>query len=71
MATPSMEDAGVLSPDGTKLAFVSTAEGHKTNIWVKDLTTGSAVGLTNTAGVAGDPSVPDGYFQPSWSPDGE
>src|SRR5690348_17073859 len=31
----SMEDAGVLSPDGSKLAYVSTQGGARTtNIWV-------------------------------------
>lgn len=71
MTTPSTEDAGALSPDGTKLAFVSTADGYKANIWVKDLTTGELINLTGTSAVAGDPSSPDSYFQPSWSPDGE
>ncbi|KAJ4418119.1 hypothetical protein N0V82_005783 [Gnomoniopsis sp. IMI 355080] len=71
MTTPATEDAGALSPDGTKLAFVSTAEGHKANIWVEDLTTGDLINLTGTSAVAGDPSSPDNYFQPSWSPDGQ
>lgn len=53
IATPSVEDAGVLSPDGTKLAYVSTANGHKTNIWVMDLATGTKRNLTNTANVKG------------------
>ncbi|EMR62348.1 hypothetical protein MGN70_004645 [Eutypa lata] len=71
VATPSLEDAVALSPDGSMVAFVSTANGYKTNIWVMDLTTGSQRNLTNTSAVAGDPSKPDGYFRPSWSPDGE
>jgi Tol biopolymer transport system component len=70
-ATPSVEDAAALSPDGRKLAFVSTGNGYKANIWVMDLVTGSQHNLTNTNTVAGDPSKPDGYFRPSWSPDGE
>lgn len=53
IATPSVEDAGVLSPDGTKLAYVSTANGYKTNIWVLDLTTGVGQNLTNTDAVKG------------------
>ena len=33
-----MEDAGVLSPDGKSLAYVSTQGGARTaNIWVMDL----------------------------------
>jgi Tol biopolymer transport system component len=71
VATPSVEDAAALSPDGRKLAFVSTANGYKANVWVMDLATGSLRNLTNTNTVAGDPSKPDGYFRPSWSPDGE
>ncbi|GJC86480.1 tol-pal system protein TolB [Colletotrichum liriopes] len=71
IATPSVEDAGALSPDGSKIAFVSTENGYKANIWVMDIATGERRNLTNTADVAGDPLKPDGYFRPSWSPDGE
>ncbi|GKT44025.1 topoisomerase 1-associated factor 1 [Colletotrichum spaethianum] len=71
VATPSVEDAGALSPDGAQLAFVSTENGYKANVWVMDLATGERRNLTNTANVAGDPLKPDGYFRPSWSPDGE
>ncbi|KAJ4386328.1 hypothetical protein N0V93_009222 [Gnomoniopsis smithogilvyi] len=71
MTTPATEDAGALSPDGTRIAFVSTADGHKANIWIKDLITGDLINLTGTSAVAGDPSSPDSYFQPSWSPDGQ
>ena len=71
MATPSMEDAATISPDGTKTAFVSTQDGYKTNIWVLDLRTKQMRNLTSGKDVAGDPSKPDGYFRPSWSPDGQ
>ncbi|WYZ40565.1 hypothetical protein EsH8_IV_000906 [Colletotrichum jinshuiense] len=71
VATPSVEDAGALSPDGARLAFVSTENGYRANIWVLDLATGERRNLTNTAAVAGDPLLPDGHFRPSWSPDGE
>ncbi|TGJ80812.1 hypothetical protein E0Z10_g7953 [Xylaria hypoxylon] len=70
-STPSVEDVVSLSPDGSKIAYVSSEGGYKANIWVKDLKTGRRQNLTNTAGVAGDPSVPDGYFRPQWSPDGK
>ncbi|KAI1357407.1 hypothetical protein F5Y08DRAFT_333897 [Xylaria arbuscula] len=70
-ATPSVEDAVSMSPDGRKIAYVSSENGYKANIWVQDLKTGKRQNLTNTAAVAGDPSVPDGYFRPQWSPDGE
>ncbi|KAI9649509.1 hypothetical protein NHQ30_002086 [Ciborinia camelliae] len=69
--TPSFEDAGVLSPDGRTLAYVSTQGNFTTNIWVKDLTTGVAFNLTNTPSTAGDNSLPDGHFRPNWSPDGQ
>ncbi|TDZ24286.1 Tol-Pal system protein TolB [Colletotrichum orbiculare MAFF 240422] len=70
IATPAVEDAGVLSPDGTKLAYVSTENGYRANIWVLDLATGERRNLTDTPEVAGDPLLPDGHFRPSWSPDG-
>ncbi|KAF7945991.1 uncharacterized protein EAE97_005029 [Botrytis byssoidea] len=71
VATPSFEDAGVLSPDGTTLAYVSTQGNFTANIWIKDLTTGVAFNLTNTPTTAGDNALPDGHFRPSFSPDGE
>ena len=71
VASPSMEDALVLSPDGSMGAYVSTADGYKANIWVVDIASGARRNLTGTPDVAGDPNSPDGYFRPSWSPDGE
>lgn len=73
IGTSSYENNGVLSPDGTKLAYVSTASGYMANIWVKDLTTGEAKNLTNTPETVGAPTEdsPDGHFRPAWSPDGE
>ncbi|RAH75698.1 TolB family protein [Aspergillus aculeatinus CBS 121060] len=61
----------VLSADGSKAAFVSTANGYRTNIWVMDLKTGSSWNLTNTTVTACDPTKMNGYFRPPWSPDGE
>jgi Tol biopolymer transport system component len=71
VSSPAVEDAGVLSPDGTRMAFVSTREGYRANIWVLDLKSGRLRNLTGTANVQGDPSGPDGYFRPAWSPDGQ
>ena len=34
---PAVDDAAVLSPDGTRLAFVSTRDGYRANVWVMDL----------------------------------
>ena len=36
---PSVDDAAVLSPDGSRLAFVSSRSGFRANIWTLDLKT--------------------------------
>ncbi|KAJ5776924.1 tat pathway signal sequence domain-containing protein [Penicillium odoratum] len=69
--TNSVEDAGVLSPDGSQVAYVSTQGNYTTNIWVKDLKTGLAHNLTDTAATRSSKIWPSGHFRPSWSPDGE
>ncbi|KAI0483504.1 tat pathway signal sequence domain-containing protein [Xylaria cf. heliscus] len=69
--TDWFEDAGTLSPDGTKLAYVSTRGNYTANIWVKDLRTGVTKNLTDTESTRGDPASPQSYFRPAWSPDGE
>lgn len=71
VASPSCELAGVLSPDNSQVAYVSSANGYKSNIWVKDLATGEARNLTNVDGIAGNAWEPDAYMRPSWSPDGQ
>ena len=66
----AMEDAGVLSPDGTQLAYVSTQGGARTtNIWVMDLKTRRARNLTGD-GRSDPPPTMNGNFRPAWSPDG-
>jgi Tol biopolymer transport system component len=68
---PSLEDAGVLSPDGKKLAYVSTKGGARTaNIWVMDLATHQAKNLTGD-GQSAPPLTMNGNFRPAWSPDGQ
>ena len=69
--SPAVEDAGVLSPDGKRVAFVSTRQGYRANIWVLDLHSGQLRNLTGADNVQGDPSGPDSYFRPAWSPDGQ
>lgn len=67
---PAIDDAAVLSPDGSRVAFVSTRADHRANLWVLERKTGALRNLTGQAGVQGDPAKPDGFFRPSWSPDG-
>ncbi|KAF7533361.1 hypothetical protein G7054_g7152 [Neopestalotiopsis clavispora] len=71
VSTDSFEDSGVLSPDGTKLAYVSTQGNLTANIWVKDLTTGEAQNLTDTEATRPSKDSPQGHYRPAWSPDGE
>jgi TolB protein len=63
-ADPAFDDQGVLSPDGSTLAFVSSREGGFANIWLKNLSTpgrrATPIAKTNA-----------GSFRPSWSPDGK
>jgi Tol biopolymer transport system component len=67
----SMEDAGVLSPDGSKLAYVSTLGGARTaNIWVMDLKTRKKRNLTGDGSKA-PPATMNGHFRPAWSADGQ
>lgn len=73
VGTPSVEDVLVMSPDGSKGAYVSTANGYVANIWVVDFATGERKQLTfgeaKTAAAVHD--SPEGSFRPAWSPDGE
>lgn len=71
MNTDWLEDAGTLSPDGTKLAYVSTFGNYTTNIWVKDLATGATSNLTDTPENRANNIGPTGHYRPAWSPDGE
>lgn len=67
----SMDDAPALSPDGRTLAFVSTRNGYRANIWVLDIAGGRLKQLTGIGDVKGREGKPDCYFRPSWSPDGK
>ncbi len=69
--SPAVDDAAVISPDGSKVAFVSTRDGFLANIWVMDLKTRQAKNLTGVKGVQGRADLPNGFFRPSWSPDGQ
>ncbi len=67
----NVDDRAALSPDGSTLAFVSTRNGYRANVWTQNLKTGQLRNLTGGREVQGDPAKPDGFFCPSWSPDGK
>jgi len=67
-----LDDQAALSPDGSQLAFVSTRSAdHKTNIWVLELATKKTHNVTGGTDVQVANGKPDGFFRPSWSPDGQ
>jgi Tol biopolymer transport system component len=68
--SPSVDDQAALSPDGSQLVLVSTREMHTANIWILDLHTRKARNLTGGPDLQ-TPGKPDGFFRPSWSPDGK
>lgn len=68
---PALDDQASLSPDASEVAFVSTREKHTANIWILNLKTRKVRTLTAQAGIAGDSGKPNGFFHPSWSPDGK
>ena len=69
--SPALDDQSALSPNGSKVAFVSTRLSHTTNIWILDINTKKLVELTGKSEIQGDLTKPDGFFHPSWSPDGK
>jgi Tol biopolymer transport system component len=71
VTAPSVDDAAALSPDGARLAFVSTRDGYRANVWVLDVASQQLRNLTGAENVQGDPAGPNGFFRPSWSPDGQ
>jgi len=71
VSAPSVKDAAALSPDGARLAFVSTRDGYRANVWVLDIASKQLRNLTGAENVQGDPAGPNGFFRPSWSPDGQ
>jgi len=69
--SPFLDDEASLSPDGSQLAFVSTREGWRANVWILDLKTKKLTNLTGAKEIQGDPMKPDGFYRPQWSPDGK
>ena len=70
---PAVDDQAALSADGRRLAFVSTRENplHTANVWVMDMATKRAHNVTGAKDVQAHPRTPNGFFRPSWSPDGQ
>ncbi|CAG7918141.1 unnamed protein product [Penicillium olsonii] len=71
LESPAVEDSVVLSPNRTFAAYVSTANNHKANIWVKNLNNGATWNITDTPANRPDEALMGGHFRPAWSPDGE
>jgi len=68
---PHVDDQGALSPDGSRVAFMSTRGSLRANIWLLDIKAGKLRNLTDHPGIQGALENPDGFFRPSWSPDGQ
>lgn len=71
VSSASVDDAAVLSPDGKRLAFVSTRDGGRANVWILEIVSGRLLNLTGRRGIQGDDLKPGGFFRPAWSPDGQ
>ncbi len=65
------DDQAALSPDDNQLAFVSTRGSGTNNIWILDIKTRKARNLTGTSALQAAAGKMDGFFRPSWSPDGK
>ena len=69
--SPAVDDQPSLSPDGRYVAFMSDRETRRANIWILDLNTKKLRNLTGSASIQGDTMKPDGFYRPTWSPDGK
>ena len=58
---PAFDDQAVMSPDGRRVAFVSSRSGQA-DVWMLDLASKQLRNLTNH---------PGGDYRPAWSPDGQ
>ncbi len=65
------DDQASLSPDDNQLAFVSTRVSGTNNIWILDIKTRKARNLTGVPALQAAAGKMDGFFRPSWSPDGK
>lgn len=67
---PAVDDEAALSPDGSRVAFVSTRGTFTANIWTLDIKSRRLRNLTGGKAMQGEADKPNGFFRPSWSPDG-
>src|SRR2546430_1869255 len=65
------DDQASLSPDDNQLAFVSARDSGTSNIWVLDIKARKARNLTGVPALQAAAGKMDGFFRPSWSPDGK
>jgi Tol biopolymer transport system component len=65
------DDQASLSPDDNQLAFVSTRGSGTDNIWILDIKGRKARNLTGVPALQAPAGKMDGFFRPSWSPDGK
>jgi Tol biopolymer transport system component len=68
---PALDDQAAFSPDGNQIAFVSTRGAHNASIWILDLKTRKVRDLTGAPALQAAAGKMNGYFRPSWSPDGQ
>ncbi|CAI6097201.1 unnamed protein product [Clonostachys chloroleuca] len=69
--TDSVEDSGSLSPDGSKLAYISNTMNYTADVFVKDLPTGARHNVTGSDESVFNSVGPHSFFPSSWSPDGK
>jgi len=65
------DDQASLSPDGNQLAFISSRGNGTNNIWILDIKSRKVRNLTGTPDLQAPAGKMDGFYRPSWSPDGK
>ena len=68
---PDLDDQAAIAPDGSQVAFVSTRGSRTANIWILDLKTKKIRSLTAARTLQAEQGKLNGFFRPSWSPDGK
>jgi Tol biopolymer transport system component len=68
---PALDDQAAFSPDGKQIAFVSTRGAHNASVWILDLETRKVRHLTGAPALQAARGKMNGFFRPSWSPDGQ